>query len=219
MPVPSHSLAFSEENIRVCVVLKVGGSLFDLPGLSNRLSQLVANQFSSQQVLVVTGGGRLVDAIRQYDAIHPLDEASSHWLSVDLMHTTAALLQSMMPSWPLIETFSELQRFLGTEQISCYQSDASDGAIPLNQTHSRVAIVSPRAYYAKPSDQLPIGWNTTSDTISRLLACQVAAEELVLLKSTDPQHAIEPLLDANFDYLPLTKTKIRLLNLRSDRFA
>ena len=66
------------------IVVKVGGSLFDLPDLGTRLAAWL-RQFEESNVLLVPGGGAAADAIRDFDRVHQLGEETSHWLAIQAL--------------------------------------------------------------------------------------------------------------------------------------
>ena len=69
------------------IIIKVGGSLFEMPDLVNRLHPLF---FSTQsRVAVVFGGGRCVDEIRSRASRGLLDDQQAHWESIDQMSVSA----------------------------------------------------------------------------------------------------------------------------------
>jgi 5-(aminomethyl)-3-furanmethanol phosphate kinase len=194
-------------NRQVCPieVVKVGGSLFDLPDLKERLRRFLAS-LDKSKVLVVTGGGEIVEALRCYDAIHHLNPETSHWLSVELMHSTAQLLKEIAEIPVLIKSTIQLSDWVSTNVPST----------------GNLAVVSPGAFYSKTlaSSELPISWDTTSDTISLLLAKLVNADRLTLLKSTSSG---EHVVDANFEcYLKSIGSqlqpefRIQVVNLRTN---
>ena len=88
-------------------VVKVGGSLFDLPDLPERLRKWLAVQETAQNVLIA-GGGRFVDTLRQLNDSRPMNDETSHWLAIDLMDVAAHVLAAWMPDLPLLQDFSEL---------------------------------------------------------------------------------------------------------------
>ena len=69
-------------------VVKIGGSLFDLPDLPERLWKWMAVQSPAHHVLVA-GGGKLVNVVREWDRQKTLDDAAAHWMCVDLLTVTA----------------------------------------------------------------------------------------------------------------------------------
>ncbi|MCH8841057.1 MAG: hypothetical protein IH831_10395, partial [Planctomycetes bacterium] len=89
-------------NARQVRVVKVGGSLFELPDLACRLRQWLSRQSSAHHVLLA-GGGPLADQVRQWHALRPLEEAAAHWMCVDLLTVSAHLLHARLPEIPLVE--------------------------------------------------------------------------------------------------------------------
>src|SRR5262249_51626632 len=82
---------------------KVGGSLFDWPELGQRLGQWL-DTLSSPTVLLIPGGGAIVEFIRKIDRWHHLGEEKAHWLALRALtinaHFLAAILSSLYPSKP-----------------------------------------------------------------------------------------------------------------------
>src|SRR5689334_2565684 len=84
------------------MVVKVGGSLYDLPDLRERLSGWLAQQ-GAAPILLVPGGGMTADAIRTWDRLHHLGEEASHWLAIQALSVNARFLQELLPSARLLE--------------------------------------------------------------------------------------------------------------------
>jgi aspartokinase-like uncharacterized kinase len=148
-------------------VIKVGGSLLVSPNLPCSLSGWLANQDAAEN-LVLVGGGELVDAIRKLDRIRPGDPVDTHWLCVELMETTRRLFADWF-NWRSLTSREELLK----QMKAGFPSD-------------HPTIVAVRAFYDRDTEiQVPLNWQTTSDTIAAMLAVTVNAEELVLLKSCE----------------------------------
>jgi len=147
-------------------VVKVGGSLLDLPDLPKRMRCWLEAQTEAHQVLIV-GGGRLVEQVRQG---HAGDEVAAHWLCVDLMRLTAEFLHDRLPEVPLVEDFSELQSRLALPGSTLF-------SVANWLRHQELQQIGTR---------LPQSWEVTSDAIAARLAVVAGADELVLLKSALP---------------------------------
>ena len=78
------------------IVVKVGGSLFDHPLLVPALRTYL-DSLAPADMLVVPGGGRVVDVVRKLDAIHSLGEESAHWLAIRGMDIAGELLRLALP--------------------------------------------------------------------------------------------------------------------------
>lgn len=191
-------------------VIKLGGSLLDLPDLDARWNQFLEVEQLHGIVLLIVGGGNIVEAIRFYDSIHSLDSVQSHWLCVDLMNSTAALLSLLLKDVAVIHQANQLDSWLQDHG----NLDGQHGS----RCHS--AIIAPSAFYSRElrSDQLPQSWDTTSDSISALLARIVGAKQLILLKSTDEELSKEPLLDRTFGSSFADKISWRTVNLRAAKY-
>ncbi len=74
------------EKPRFPIVVKVGGSLFDLPDLGPRLVQFLA-RLPTREIILVPGGGPIADLIRKFDQLHGLGE--ERW-DVSITHTAGA---------------------------------------------------------------------------------------------------------------------------------
>ena len=138
-------------------VAKVGGSLFDLPDLRDRLGQWAATL--PGPVLFVPGGGDGVNVIRGFDRLYGLGEEKSHWLALRVLTINAQILGLL----------------LGAE------------VVPDATLASPVTILDPYQFCLADEGRpgaLPHGWRVTSDAIAARMA-EFASAELVLLKSVD----------------------------------
>ncbi len=157
-----------------CRVVKLGGSLFDLPHLGERLQGWLDGE-PEKLTMLVSGGGGIVEAMRQLDAVHQFDPIWCHWRCVELMQLTAKIVELQLPCWLAIQTPAELQDCLAAGRASVR------------------AVVYPAAFYTPEiarsdgvCERLPESWATTSDSLAAYLAKRVMADELVLLKSVSP---------------------------------
>lgn len=189
------------------VVLKVGGSLYDLPDLACRLRRWLAEQFSATRNLLLPGGGPLVDAIRQLDRHHGLGEEKSHWLALHAMSVNAHFLASLLPSACVCGDVDAVQRAW------------DDNRLPILDAHEFA-----RADEQCPS-HLPHSWAVTSDALAARIAVSLRASHLVLLKSTTIPEGIDwteaartGLVDEMFAevlrYAPVD-LRVRAVNLRT----
>jgi aspartokinase-like uncharacterized kinase len=82
------------------VVIKVGGSLLDWPGLPARLAEVLAGQ--TRRVVLIVGGGRAVDWVRDLDRWHGLGEERAHALALRALDLTAHLLAALVPGLEVV---------------------------------------------------------------------------------------------------------------------
>ncbi len=185
-------------------IVKVGGSLFDLPDLSERLRRFLAGVGTSA-VLLVPGGGITADAVRQLDRVHGLGEEASHWLALRAMSVNAHFLARLLPE---------------TEVIGGWQ------ACPPLWDAGRVPILD--AYEFARADEgepgcLPHRWDVTSDSVAARAAVVGGARWLVLLKSVTLPERVDwneagerGWVDAFFaNALCGTSLEVRAVNLRA----
>ena len=97
-----HALARRRPRGGVAViVVKVGGSLYDLPDLGDRLRRFLAPL--TGPVLLFPGGGITVDTIRELDRIHRLGEEASHWLALAACSVNGMMLARLLPGTPIVD--------------------------------------------------------------------------------------------------------------------
>jgi aspartokinase-like uncharacterized kinase len=148
------------------IVAKVGGSLFDWPELGSRLTQWLAT-FSPAQILLVPGGGAIVDVVRDLDRRHAMGEEAAHWLALHAMTLNAHFLASILDSLKAIV-------------VSDFQQ------CRLTWARERLPVLDVFPFCRADdnhSDHLPHTWSTTSDSIAARVAIRLNATKLIILKS------------------------------------
>ncbi len=79
-------------------VVKVGGSLYDHPGLAAGLRAYLPTL--PGPVVLVPGGGPLADAVRELDAVHRLGDEASHWVALRTLSAAALFLRALVGDLP-----------------------------------------------------------------------------------------------------------------------
>jgi aspartokinase-like uncharacterized kinase len=146
------------------VVVKVGGSLFDWPDLTPRLTDYLAT-LTGKNVLLVPGGGSAADAVRAYDRTHGLGDEASHWLALRALSLNAHLLAALLPDAQVVEGLNAARSVWrrGRQPVlDVYRFARGDEGRPGSLHHS---------------------WAVTSDSLAARVAAVADAERLVLLKS------------------------------------
>jgi 5-(aminomethyl)-3-furanmethanol phosphate kinase len=139
----------------VLTVVKVGGGIGDdaLPALCGTLGELGG----LHRLIVVPGGARFADAVREADGRFGLRAATSHRMAI-----------------------------LGMEQFGWLLGDLIPGAVrcadPAEARAGRTSVLLPAAL---PLDALPASWEVTSDSIAAWVADRFGAGRLVLVKEVD----------------------------------
>ena len=157
-------------------IVKIGGSMLLRTDLTTTVNQWLAAH-PADQTLIIVGGGKLIDAVRELDQLHPMNQQQIHWTCVDLLTTTADFVAQMF-GWPLITTPSQWKAASETPPTQCLPSVIAPEVF-YNQRSAPLKHVKSRDARQK----LPDDWRTTTDSIAGLLSAILDADELVLLKS------------------------------------
>lgn len=184
------------------VVLKLGGSLLDLPELRQRLDD-VLRRYNVAPCLLVVGGGAAADMVRGWDRLHELGDETAHRLALEAMSLNARFVSALLPQANFVADLRECE--------NPWQS-------------RRPAVIDPALFVpsleATCRDPLPHTWEATSDSISAWIASQLDADRLVLLKSTDsPDGGLlsskSHHVDAAFDVMCHRVGHVEWINLRA----
>lgn len=73
-------------------VIKVGGSLLSVSHWPDLVAELVRLRSRHRKVIVVAGGGTIVEGLRTIDAAAPQRADAIHFLAIDLLGSTARLV-------------------------------------------------------------------------------------------------------------------------------
>lgn len=165
-------------------VVKVGGSLFDMPDLGSRLQHWL-KRLGDGPVLLVPGGGPMVNVVRDLDQRFRLGEEAAHWLALRAMTLNAHFLAGLLPCSRVIGDVVRLGETRGWLLLDAHAFAQADEAHP---------------------DRLPHSWRVTSDSIAARAAYCSGAGRLVLLKSVpvpaDQDWAIAAQVGWVDDYFP-----------------
>jgi 5-(aminomethyl)-3-furanmethanol phosphate kinase len=162
-------------------VFKLGGSLLDQKDWPTRLRLWLCHQRQGQYLGIV-GGGYVVEAMRKLDEVHRLSQNPMHWRCVRLLDSTLEIAAELTPEINVLDS---------SEQLAIHLESASHRdsfQTQHNASWVRVsAFYSPRSSLERnPSDNSfwpSENWDTTTDTLAMLLAHQIKADRVVLLKS------------------------------------
>ncbi len=180
-------------------VIKVGGSLLDMPDLPGRITSLI-DQSGHARTAMIIGGGPAADLVRQWDQHHHVGETAGHWLAVQAMQLNMHLVASVLDRCRIVKT---------TEQRTSAWQDGD------------IAMIDPVAWVADHDDAIPRRWTFTSDSIAAHMAWVLGAANLLLAKSTIPpgecnvaNAAQMGIVDSDFEQASSNVPRIELINLR-----
>jgi 5-(aminomethyl)-3-furanmethanol phosphate kinase len=156
----------------LAVVVKVSGSLFDLPDLGLRLRRCL-DELGTRDVLLIPGGGITADAVRQLDRWQKLGEEHSHWLALRAMTLNAGFLAALLSNGVVIKELNE------------YRDALTEGKAPILDAYAFC-----REDERRPGC-LPHTWAVTSDAVAARVAAVAGARQLLLLKSVPLPEGID----------------------------
>jgi len=143
------------------IVLKLGGSLLSKSILQEWL--MLAAEQGKGQVVIVPGGGVFADQVREMQQQWHYNDVIAHQMAVLAMHQMAFLFQGLAAELVLI--------------------DKIENILPALQTH-KVVVWLPLMTELNALN-IPATWDVSSDTLAAYLGQQLAATQLVLVKSAD----------------------------------
>jgi 5-(aminomethyl)-3-furanmethanol phosphate kinase len=148
------------------IIIKVGGSLFDLSDLGPRLERWL-DQFrnnSTNPLILVPGGGAAAEVIRQLDRCHGLGNERAHWLALRAMTINAHFLAGLLHNAAVV-----------TSLHTC----------AARWRRGTLSVLDAHAFLANDEGQsgLPHGWEVSSDSVAARVARLAEARKLILLKS------------------------------------
>jgi len=143
------------------IVLKLGGSLLSKSILQEWLT-LAAEQ-GKGQVVIVPGGGVFADQVREMQQQWHYNDVIAHQMAVLAMHQMALLFQGLATELVLIDKIEKILPALQTHKVVVW--------LPLMTELNALNI--------------PATWDVSSDTLAAYLGQQLAATQLVLVKSAE----------------------------------
>lgn len=141
-------------------IIKLGGSLFDMPDLKSRLLRFLGEQAFARPV-IIPGGGRFANEVRRVDELLDLGDDLAHELGVQTLSLTARLVAGLSPRLQLATSPDQLS--------SIWEADL----LPVLDVAELTLQQSP----------LPASWDVTSDSIAAWVCSLREESQLVLVKS------------------------------------
>src|SRR2546422_294782 len=103
---PSGESPHATHRSRRTVVVKVGGSLLDIPDLVDRLRGALA-ALATPRIILVVGGGSAAELVRQRSRLDNLGEDKSHWLAIRAMTFNSYLVEALLPNSMVITSLEQ----------------------------------------------------------------------------------------------------------------
>jgi 5-(aminomethyl)-3-furanmethanol phosphate kinase len=143
-------------------VLKIGGSLSRGPALPD-LCREISRLGKRHSLLIVPGGGKFADQVRETCHQYGLNETSAHCMALLAMDQYGYILNQLIEN-----------SYLSPDLFAARETAES----------GRPAILLPSTIVIQ-SNPLPHSWQVTSDTIAAWVAQAACCPRLVLLKDVD----------------------------------
>ncbi|MBT7952176.1 MAG: hypothetical protein HN764_11170 [Gammaproteobacteria bacterium] len=146
-------------------VVKIGGSLQESDCLSEWLNCLV--EYGAGRVVIVPGGGKYADAVREDQLKHGFDDVKAHKLALLAMEQYAQLLNSIVPELQCVSDLDSINSCLRNNQVPVW--------LPYKM------IVGEK--------KIPASWEAGSDALAIWLAKKINSNAVMLVKSVNlPEH-------------------------------
>ncbi len=143
-------------------VLKVGGSLAEYPSSLKKLCAKLASFAKDHKIVIVPGGGRFADVVRDLDRTYGLSNTVAHEMAVLAMDQFGLFLSA----------------FISDSYVSYSLEKAK------NLPRGMLPIFLPSKFIFR-EDPLEHSWDVTSDSIAAYIAGTLHAEKLVLVTDVD----------------------------------
>jgi len=144
-------------------VIKVGGSLAENSANLITLCQELGALAKSYKMLVVPGGGKFADVVREFYRNFTLSDTVAHKMAILSMDQFGLFLSSITPNSQTTYVLEEAERL------------SSTGILPI--------ILPSNLMFQK--DPLKPSWDVTSDSIAAYIASLLLAKKLILVTDVD----------------------------------
>ena len=144
-------------------VIKVGGSLSETPEALKALGTKLCLFVKHYRIMVVPGGGKFADIVRDLDVKFALSAALAHQMAILSMDQYGLLLSQVIPD--------------------CYSCDSLDDAQRISN-EGKLPVFLPSKLLSH-EDPFQPSWNVTSDSIAAYIALKVGASKTILVTDVD----------------------------------
>jgi aspartokinase-like uncharacterized kinase len=143
-------------------VVKVGGSLAEYPDSLRKLCKRLASFAMDHKILIVPGGGKFADAVRDLGENFGLSNSVAHRMAILAMDQFGLLLLDVTPNSFVTYSLEEVK-------------SSSIGRLPI--------FLPSKLMFRK--DPLEHSWDVTSDSIAAYIAGLIHADKLILVTDVD----------------------------------
>lgn len=151
-------------------VIKVGGSLAEDASALKVLCMELGSLARCHRLLIVPGGGKFADTVRELDREFRLPASASHMMAILAMDQFGLLLQSLTPNSKAVTGLNAAERLSQAEKLP---------------------ILLPSRLMTR-RNPLEHSWDVTSDTIAAYIAGLLNTGKLILVKDVDGVFTEDP---------------------------
>jgi aspartokinase-like uncharacterized kinase len=152
-------------------VIKVGGSLAEHAEALKALGVELSKIAKKHSFIVVPGGGKFADVVREYDKKFNLPPTYSHRLAILSMDQYGLLLSQLILDSCTFDGLEDASRFSDSKRVPVF-------------------LPSKLMFQENP---LETSWDVTSDSIAAYFACRLHADKLILVTDVDGVFTENPL--------------------------
>jgi len=149
-----------QPDLSVEAVVKVGEGLSAIEGALPRVGRALSKAAGVTRLVVIPGGGPFADAVRQFDRRVSLSSNAAHWMAILAMDQYAYVIADYTPGARVVD---------------------EAGQIPIALRAGEIPVLAP-SRWLRAADELPHGWEVTSDSLAAYLAGLLGASRLMLIK-------------------------------------
>lgn len=160
-------------------VIKIGGSIAEIPDAFKSLCLELSNIARKHQVVVVPGGGKFADVVRELDTKFRLPPLFSHRMAILSMDQYGLFLSQVIPNSCICDSFQEIE---------------------LISERGKVALFLPSRVLFE-EDPFKPSWDVTSDSISAYFAIKLQATKIILVTDVDGIFDKDPKQNSNVQLL------------------
>lgn len=144
-------------------VIKVGGSLAENPAVLKALCGKLSEIAEKHSIVVVPGGGKFADVVREFDQRYTLSADAAHRMAILGMDQFGLLLSQVIPNSHATYSLTQAKQL------------AERKAVP-------IFLPSRLMFRENP---LEAAWDVTSDSIAAYVASKLNANKVILVTDVD----------------------------------
>jgi aspartokinase-like uncharacterized kinase len=161
-------------------VIKVGGSLCENPATLKKLCSKLSEIAEKHSIVIVPGGGKFADAVRELDQKYALSADAAHRMAILGMDQFGLLLAQLIPD-------------------SCATYSLSDAKQLSERTTVPIFLPSRLMFRENP---LEASWDVTSDSIAAYVASRLKADKVILVTNVDGVFKSDPKKHSDTKLIP-----------------